>query len=225
MGSQDKHMPIVTFEDVCFSYPPKDEAPSHTKREAFGLKNMVAQITMGSRLVIVGRNGAGKSTLIKLLQGELHPTSGEIKKHANLSVGYVMQNHLNLLIDHLDKTPVEFIQFYIKEQRGHTCSGLEIRQHLGSFGLHGDLALSKIGKLSGGQKSRVVFSLVTWDEPHLLILDEPTNHLDFESSQALSAAIARSVLYYSICPPLPFLPCVPSMHCLFPLLDRFFLLF
>ena len=50
-----------------------------------------------------------------------------------------------------------------------------IRAHLSQFGLSGDLALQRIGTLSGGQKSRVAFALCSWRKPHILVLDEPTN--------------------------------------------------
>lgn len=48
-----------------------------------------------------------------------------------------------------------------------------VRAHLGQFGLSGDLALQRIGTLSGGQKSRVAFAVCSWRKPHLLVLDEP----------------------------------------------------
>ena len=65
----------------------------------------------------------------------------------------------------------------------------QMRGHLGSFGIHGNLALQRISTLSGGQKSRVVFAAITYKEPQLLILDEPTNHLDFETIANLTETI------------------------------------
>lgn len=49
------------------------------------------------------------------------------------------------------------------------------RGHLSSFGLAGDLATQKIYTLSGGQKSRVSFAVISWKKPHILVLDEPTS--------------------------------------------------
>ena len=59
------------------------------------------------------------------------------------------------------------------------------RQHLGSFGIGGDLALQPMYTLSGGQKSRVAFAKVTFSKPHILLLDEPSNHLDLDAVNAL----------------------------------------
>lgn len=65
----------------------------------------------------------------------------------------------------------------------------KLRQHLGSFGISGALALRPMYLLSGGQKSRVSFAMITWDKPHILMLDEPTNHLDFDAINALIVAL------------------------------------
>ena len=71
----------------------------------------------------------------------------------------------------------------------HTSTCMDLfcccRQHLGSFGIGGDLALQPMYTLSGGQKSRVAFAKVTFSKPHILLLDEPSNHLDLDAVNAL----------------------------------------
>merc|ERR1712056_157468 len=67
----------------------------------------------------------------------------------------------------------------------------DARGVLGKFGISGDIALRKISTLSGGQKSRVALSIITYKEPHLIYLDEPTNHLDMETIDALIDAIKK----------------------------------
>jgi elongation factor 3 len=56
-------------------------------------------------------SGAGKSTLIKLLTGEIVPTSGKVKQHPNLRVGYIKQHALEHLKMHLERTPSQYIQW------------------------------------------------------------------------------------------------------------------
>ena len=61
----------------------------------------------------------------------------------------------------------------------------------------GPLALQKLSTLSGGQKSRVAFSMVGWGAPQLLVLDEPTNHLDVETVDVLgNVCIFSNFIYY-----------------------------
>jgi ATP-binding cassette subfamily F protein 3 len=65
----------------------------------------------------------------------------------------------------------------------------EYRRHLGAFGLTGMTGLQKMEILSGGQKSRVAFAILSLQNPHILVLDEPSNHLDIEAMDALADAL------------------------------------
>jgi ATP-binding cassette subfamily F protein 3 len=74
-----------------------------------------------------------------------------------------------------------------REMKGMTPAA--VRAQLGRFGFSGDKAMTRVEKLSGGERARLALALITRDAPHLLILDEPTNHLDVDSREALVQAL------------------------------------
>eukprot|EP00466_Bigelowiella_natans_P006050 jgi/Bigna1/90629/estExt_fgenesh1_pg.C_750033 len=111
---------------------------------------------------------------------------GEIKRHIHLSFGRYHQHSVEQLDEKM--CPLEFVpkQFPLikKEEQ-------EWRAHLGRFGISGKLQKSLIGKLSDGQRTRIVFSMLALQSPNMIILDEPTNHLDMESIDSLAMAINK----------------------------------
>lgn len=66
----------------------------------------------------------------------------------------------------------------------------ELRAHLGRYEIQGNDSLKPMKFMSGGQKSRVSFAVLTYSKPHVVILDEPTNHLDMECINALTSALS-----------------------------------
>jgi len=66
----------------------------------------------------------------------------------------------------------------------------EVRKHLENFGIDEDLAMGKIKRMSGGQKSRLVLAAAMWINPHIIALDEPTNYLDNDTLAALTKALS-----------------------------------
>mmetsp|Transcript_13471 Transcript_13471/g.22491 ORF Transcript_13471/g.22491 Transcript_13471/m.22491 type:complete len:662 (+) Transcript_13471:694-2679(+) len=182
--------PALILASVSVGYPCKvvDSKSSSNLRTGTKmiLRDINVEIGLHSRIAVVGPNGAGKSTLLHLILGILKPhgSNGKVTANRNLRLGYVSQLHIQALEKHLDQSPVQMLQ-----QRFSSISELEARAHLGGFGLVGNLALSKIRSLSGGQKARLALSLTTWERPHVLVLDEPTNHLDMQSLDALAHAL------------------------------------
>ncbi|WP_394807998.1 ABC-F family ATP-binding cassette domain-containing protein [Nitrosomonas sp.] len=136
----------------------------------------------GARIALLGPNGAGKSTLIKLLVGEVTPTSGALEWTPNIRMGYFAQHQLENLDG--DATPLEHMRQLAPKQ-----TELDLRKFLGRFGLGGDSEDRPVASFSGGEKSRLALALLAWQKPHLLLLDEPTNHLDLEMRDALTLAL------------------------------------
>lgn len=161
----------LELRDVDFSYP--------NQRELF--YNLNFAVTMSSRVAIVGTNGVGKTTFLKLLTGELIPTSGECLKDRRLKIGKFNQHSADQL-----QSDVSGVQFL---QTKHNVDRQTAHKVLGTLGLPGQTHTIVINDLSGGQKARVALADLVCFEPDVLILDEPTNNLDIESIEALTEAL------------------------------------
>ncbi|KAL6633273.1 hypothetical protein ACP70R_025944 [Stipagrostis hirtigluma subsp. patula] len=160
--------PIISFSDASFGYP---GGPILFKNLNFG-------IDLDSRIAMVGANGIGKSTILKLISGDLQPTSGTVFRSPKVRMAVFNQHH----VDGLDLT-VNPLLYMMRCYPG--VPEQKLRAHLGSFGVSGSLALQPMYTLSGGQKSRVAFAKITFKKPHIILLDEPSNHLDLDAVEAL----------------------------------------
>ncbi|KAK3155715.1 hypothetical protein QOZ80_2BG0206670 [Eleusine coracana subsp. coracana] len=160
--------PIISFSDASFGYP---GGPLLFKNLNFG-------IDLDSRIAMVGANGIGKSTILKLISGDLQPTSGTVFRSPKVRMAVFNQHH----VDGLDLT-VNPLLYMMRCYPG--VPEQKLRGHLGSFGVSGNLALQPMYTLSGGQKSRVAFAKITFKKPHIILLDEPSNHLDLDAVEAL----------------------------------------
>ena len=163
--------PIVRLEDVSVGYggPPV-------------LHKLNLRIDQDDRIALLGANGQGKSTLSKLIAGRLQPSEGRLHASSKLRIGYFAQHQVDEL--DLDATPLD----HLRRERPEVAPA-KLRAQLAAGGIGADIALNKVGDLSGGQKARLSLLLATLDAPHLIILDEPTNHLDIESREALVQAL------------------------------------
>ena len=167
-----KDTAVIKFEDVSFSYEEKEV-----------LKNLSFGIYMDVHIGLVGVNASGKSTIMKLLNGELEPTSGEIVRNSALKIVKYAQHSEDAL--NLEMTPIEYLRSILD------LSEKECLKVLGSFGLSGKYAQNQISTLSGGQKVRLIFASLTIQNPHLILLDEPTNHLDIETIKSLEHGLKQ----------------------------------
>ncbi|TPG21656.1 ABC transporter ATP-binding protein [Sphingomonas koreensis] len=146
------------------------------------LQRLNLRLDPDDRLALLGRNGNGKTTLARLLAAQLPPMDGGMTASGKMRVGYFTQYQVEEL--DTDDTPLEHMTRMMK---GKTPGA--VRAQLGRFGFSGDKALTKVGKLSGGERARLALALITRDAPHMLILDEPTNHLDVDAREALVQAL------------------------------------
>ena len=164
--------PIVRMLDVAVGY----EADKPI------LRDISLNIDPDDRIGILGRNGAGKSTLAKLLNDRLEPMSGHLRKHKKLQIAFFAQHQID------DLSPEKSAYQHVIELM-EDATEAQRRARLATFGLPGDRQETPAKNLSGGEKARLLFNLITFEGPHLLILDEPTNHLDMDSRAALINAI------------------------------------
>ena len=164
--------PIVRFDDVTLGY--EEDNPV--------LQRLDQRIDPDDRIGLLGKNGEGKSTFAKAIMGLLKAQDGFIKRHKKMTIGYFAQHEIDAIntqqsaYDHV----VELMPDATEAQR---------RARLARFGLGADKAETKAGDLSGGEKARLLFSLISFHAPHLLVLDEPANHLDMDSRAELIKAL------------------------------------
>jgi ABC-type multidrug transport system ATPase subunit len=126
----------------------------------------------------------GKSTLLKIITGHLAHDSGKIEWGHETHVGYFAQDHKEQLTDP-SKTTLDYL-WDICPQEGTSF----VRGLLGRLLFSGDDVNKRVGSLSGGEATRLVFSRLMVQKPNVLALDEPTNHLDLEAIEALVSALS-----------------------------------
>ena len=189
----DKIAPVVEEARLKFDFP----SPECAERNLLQVSGLSYQYKLGGRLIIskvhmnvdsdsrigiVGSNGSGKSTFLKLLSEKLPCGLGQITRNPKARISMFSQHHIDGL--NLAQTPLESMQAAFPK-----VEISRLRGHLSRFGLCGEKHLQSNYTLSGGQKSRLAFALMTYFTPDLLLLDEPTNHLDIDTVDALIMAL------------------------------------
>ncbi|AIA01275.1 ribosomal protection-like ABC-F family protein [Streptomyces noursei] len=151
-------------------------------RDVFTGQGVDLTVRGPERIALTGPNGAGKSTLLRLLQGDLVPEGGEIKR-ADGRIAYLSQR-LDLL--DVDRTVAENFASFAPDRPEAERMNL-----LARFLFRGARAHLPVGVLSGGERLRATLACVLCAEPapHLLLLDEPTNNLDLVSAGQLQSAL------------------------------------
>ena len=146
------------------------------------LKNLNLTINNGDKIAFVGKNELAKTTLFEIITGNMKPDSGTVEWGVTASFSYFPKNTDKYFKE--DVNLVDFLRPYSKEQEESFLRGF-----LGRMLFSGEEALKSVKVLSGGEKVRLMFSLMMLKKANVIILDEPTNHLDMESITSLNKAM------------------------------------
>jgi len=161
---------------------------SHRFGAAPVIVNFSARIMRGDRIGIIGPNGCGKSTLIKLLVGELEPTSGEIRRGTGLACAYFDQQR-----EQLDESAS--IMDNVTGGSGDTVTidgqPRHVSGYLRDFLFPPERLRAPVNMLSGGERNRLLLARLFARPSNLLVMDEPTNDLDAETLDLLEEMVAN----------------------------------
>ncbi|HHF4061261.1 TPA: ABC transporter ATP-binding protein [Haemophilus influenzae] len=145
------------------------------------LKDFSTTILRGDKIALVGANGCGKTTFIKLLLGEIQPTSGKIRCGTKLDIAYFDQYRADL---DPEKTVMDNVA---DGKQDIEVNGVKrhVLGYLQDFLFSPKRAMTPVKALSGGERNRLLLAKLLLKPNNLLILDEPTNDLDVETLELL----------------------------------------
>ena len=173
-------------------------------------KDVNLKFTPGNCYGIIGANGAGKSTFLKLLSGEIEPTSGVIEITPGERLTVLQQDHYAFdgyevlrtvimghkrLVEIMDEKDALYAKPDFSDEDGMKASELEAEfaelngwdaeseaaRLLNGLGIPDALHTQQMSELTAKEKVRVLLAQALFGNPDILLLDEPTNHLDVES--------------------------------------------
>ncbi|WP_445457990.1 ABC-F family ATP-binding cassette domain-containing protein [Flavobacterium sp. HNIBRBA15423] len=164
--------------------------------------------TQGNCYGIIGANGAGKSTFLKILSGEVDPTSGRVILEPGKRMSVLNQNHnmfdehtvletvlMGNKVLHAIKTEMDALYLDYTDENADRIGELQLQfdemngwnadsdagSMLSNLGISADYHYTLMGELEGKLKVRVLLAQALFGNPDVLIMDEPTNDLDFET--------------------------------------------
>jgi len=141
-------------------------------------------ITSGMRVGLVGPNGSGKTTLLRLLAGEMRPEAGSVKRAEHLKVVYFDQNReLDPEVTLRRALAPDSDSVIYQNQMIHVASWAA------RFLFTGEALNQKVGRLSGGERARVLIAQLMLQPADVLLLDEPTNDLDIPTLEILEESL------------------------------------
>ena len=151
-------------------------------------KNIQFSVTSGTRVGLVGPNGSGKTTLLRLMRGDIKPESGKIRRADGLRIVYFDQNReLDPDITLRRALAPDSDAVIYQDRVIHVASWAE------RFLFSNENLNQRVGRLSGGERARVLIAQLMLQPADVLLLDEPTNDLDIPTLEILE----ESLLEYS----------------------------
>ena len=170
-GRQTKR--LVELEDVSLSFG--------SRRIVEGLNLLIAN---GMRIGLVGPNGSGKTSLLRLLTGELDPTSGTVRNASSLRVVYFSQTREL-------EAGVTLRRALAPDSDAVLYQGrmVHVASYASRFLFTGEQLNQPVERLSGGERARVLIAKLMLEPADLLLLDEPTNDLDIATLEVLEETL------------------------------------
>ena len=152
------------------------------ERQLFG--DLKFSITAGMRVGLVGPNGSGKTTLLRLLTGDLEATTGKIKRAEGMRLRYFDQNReLDPDVTLRRALAPDSDAVIYQGQVIHVAAWAE------RFLFEADMLNQRVGRLSGGERARVLIAQLMLQPADVLLLDEPTNDLDIPTLEILEESL------------------------------------
>lgn len=173
-------------------------------------KDVDLKFTPGNCYGIIGANGAGKSTFLKILCGEIEPTTGDVIIPKNIRMSVLKQDHFaydeytvldtvimgnQRLYDIIKQKEELYAKEYFSEEDGTLAAELEgefaelngweaesdASKLIQGLGLPEEILYAQMSTLSGNEKVKVLLAQALFGNPEIILLDEPTNHLDIDA--------------------------------------------
>lgn len=147
-------------------------------------QNVNFSMIRGDKVALLGKNDLAKTYLLKILAGEIEPTTGTIKWGQTIKTGYFPNDHEHFFTSK-SLNLIEWLRQFSKEQ-----AESYIRGFLGRMLFSGDQPLKEVKFLSGGEKMRCMYSKLMLSDANMLLIDSPTIHLDLEAIQSVNNGLS-----------------------------------